>query len=892
MIVRPVLCRAFIGRRDELAYLHERRREAASSHGGCVLIAGDAGVGKSRLISEFCAPLAYSRWLIAKATCREFGGQPYGAVSETLSRIDPQFSGIVPAASRQQQIDALVERFEAVSARKGTIIIVEDLHWADTATLDALTSLGTKLQSMRALLIASYRLEDLTPEHFATTRIATLTRYASAGTIQLAPLAGVELRAFIDGALSGISLPDTARRAIARVAEGNPYLTEELLKNAVERSTRNDSAPIDIPKTLRATLLERLRPFDDDERRIIAQAAVIGRTFSLELLASTIATDGEYTLSALRRARDYQLIEEVAPMRFRFRHALTREAIYGGFLDSELRPMHKTLAIALERAPEAERSIEQLAYHWWACGDDARSTHYNELAGDEAAHVYAHEAAIAFYERALDAKCLGSKTRGSLLEKIAEARIALTWTDEAQRTYAAAAEFFSEAGDYEREATCRVQAAIMAYTSGMPEPTAPLEALLARLDQRHYLARSRVHLGLAWLAATFWFPSRASKHLEHVDPRAIAEANDIELRFHNISAWVAMTFGDVERFVREHTAWVERARAMKSVRGIVAAHLNGAMCFSFFGMHELALQHLDAAFRDAKTARNPYAEENCNAFAALCHLMRGDLARARASVQAIPVSTENHVNFTFATAWGTIVAAHLGDDEMMRKWFDGIDSKVRKLEIESGAGVAEILVRRNRQDEAAALLHDVLPECELMRGNVLTLLAIGRYGRPEDRETARTYLSRAAQAPTELPERPALALFDAFEHQRRGDDGETSLLARAAAEGFHRLRLPLLEAAAWELAGEIASAEAIYRRCGAVYHVQRLSGANGASESEILSEREREVANRAARGDSNLEIARDLSISHKTVEKHLASIFGKLGISSRRGLRNRSTTIK
>jgi DNA-binding CsgD family transcriptional regulator len=180
-----------------------------------------------------------------------------------------------------------------------------------------------------------------------------------------------------------------------------------------------------------------------------------------------------------------------------------------------------------------------------------------------------------------------------------------------------------------------------------------------------------------------------------------------------------------------------------------------------------------------------------------------------------------------------------------------------------------------------------------MRGNVLTLLAVARYGHAADRVRARAYLARAGEGADSL-ERPALALFDAFVTLRDGAHGDIATHAREAADGFRRLRIPLLEAAALEAAGDTAGALALYRRCGAAYDVRRLEGEcsagaastmHGAEASSTLSAREREIAALAAGGRSNLEIARGLAISHKTVEKHLGSVYQKLGVSSRRELR-------
>ena len=631
----------------------------------------------------------------------------------------------------------------------------------------------------------------------------------------------------------------------------------------------------DLPRGVRATLLERLRPFDEAERRIVVQAAVIGRTFGLDLLAATLELDAEALLPALRRARDFQLVEELRPKVFRFRHGLTRDAIYGEFLGAELQPRHRAIALALERAPAEETSLAALAYHWWATKEPAKAAEYNALAGDEAAGIHAHEDAIVFYERALEFET-DALTRGTIVRKIADRRLATGSTKEAQATYASAADIFRAAAAHEREAGCRVTAAITAYGIGLPNPTAPLEAMLARLEDSQYLARSRVHLGLAWLAATFGFPTRSLHHLERVDRRALAETADIALRFHNVAAFVAMTVGDLETFRREHAAWVAAAESSGSIQALAGAYTNGAMCRAFFGLHEEAQADIDRALELARQARSRHGEESVHAFAAMCYLLRGDLELARAELRRVPPTSENRVNTTFATAWGTVAGAALDDRSLIETWFDGFEETIsRAPEVECGGGFAEIMVRRGRRQDAAELLHRVLPECELLRGNVLTLLAVGRYGAADDRDRARAYLQRAAEGEMELPERPGLALFDAIVCARNGRAEEARPLALSAADGFRRLRFPLLEAQALEIAGDAEAAVGIFRRCGALYDVRRLEG------SRRLSERELQIATLAARGRSNLEIAHQLSITHKTVEKHLGSAYQKLHISSR-----------
>jgi DNA-binding CsgD family transcriptional regulator len=876
-----MLCRPFIGRLEELAYLRERRLDAGSSRGGLVLIAGDAGVGKTRLITEFCGALAYSRWRIGRAPCLEFASRPYGPILEVLAGLDQSPLGIGSAATKRERLDAIADRFAAVAARKALIVVIEDVHWADAATLDFLAYLAPKLQRLRLLLIASFRPDDLHPEHPATAAIARMGSNASTGRIDLAPLRGVELRTFIDEALSGTPLPDETRRAIALTGEGNPFFTEELLKSAVEHGSMVPTGSMKdrLPQSVRIAVSERLRPFDDGERRILTQAAVIGRSFALALLSQTLDTEPWRVLPTLRRARDFQLVEELDGDRFRFRHALTRDAIYASFLGAELRPRHRSIALLLENTPAEPLALEALAYHWWGAGDETKAAHYNELAGDAAARVHAHEDAIAFYERALEQPPADSVARGTIVQKIADCRVSVSLGEEALTTYNAAAAIFRDARAFDREAACRVLAAIAAQVLGLPAPTQPLEEMLERLPSEEFLASSRLHLGLAWIAATLWFPTQAESHLRQVDPRARAVAPDVNLRCHNIAAWVAMTFGDVARFREEHAAWLEAARARGAPVAVAAAHSNGAMCYSFFALHEEALHHIECSFAIARESRSPYIEDGTNAVAALCYFMMGDLRRARVAVESVPTTAESKFTWSFASAWGTAIGCRLDDRALIVKWFDGFEAPVVAApEAENGAPFAEVMVRRGHQADAAQLLHRAIPECERLRGNVLTLLAAARHGNVADRLRAREYLARGSEGSADLIERPALTLFDAIVCSRDGRFEEAAALALSTVEAFRRLRLPLLEAEAREVGGDVEGALAVFRRCGARYDVRRLEGARPIA----LSAREREVAELAAIGKANLDIARHLSVHHKTVEKHLASIYLKLGISSRR----------
>jgi DNA-binding CsgD family transcriptional regulator len=895
LIVRPIVCRRFVGRQEELAYLHERRREASASHGGIVFVSGEAGLGKSRLIAEFKKALVKSRVRIGVGQSLEFAQRPYGPIIDVLARFDPGAAELVPAASKREQFDAVAQAFARAAERTAIVAIVEDLHWADAATLELLDYLANKLETTRTLIVASYRSEELHPENPAFSSIAKLTRAPRAGRIELAPLSAAELRLFIDDALEGFDLSQETRQAVARASDGNPFFTEELLKSAVERIAAEPAANEArlLPTTVRAALMERLRPLEAGERRILAQAAVIGRRFDVGLLAETLGSTIETILPTLRRARDFQLVEEESAATFSFRHALTREAIYGDFLAAQVRPLHRKIALVLEQQPAERRSVESLAYHWWAAGDRLRAAQYNELAGDAAGRVFAHDDAIAYYERALESVDPLSRDRARILEKIAQRRVVNGFNDGALAAYSEAVEILREIGDAEAEAEYRVNAAIQTYRLGRPDPTAPLEAMLARIGTNEIAARSRLHLGIAHLAGMRYHPAEALRHLDEVD-MAFTRANpDLRTSYHAARAMVHYIVADIEPFRSELDAWLAAARDAKNPGLSALVHHNGGLYLSILGRHAEAFEQFEQSLAVARAQRIRMAESAAHAMSAFAYLSIGDLEGARRAVDAVrALPTDSGVAIAHAASWGTLAGLHLDDEALIEHWYDRLAGTISPFgAVIYAAGYAEIMQRRGRTEEAQALLHRAIDFGDAPRGLFMTLLAIARIGAPGDFAKARSLLAHAADAPLEVPERPALALFDALVEQRNLRLENVAEPARAAAEGFRRLGYPLLEAAALELTGERAAAFAIYRRCGALADVRRLERSGESTDKAKpaatairaggLSSREGEIATLVARGRSNLEIAHELAISHKTVEKHLGSIYQKLGFSSR-----------
>ena len=400
----------FVGRGPELDFLLASfRRAKADSAGARLFVAGESGVGKTRLLAEFGKIVKRERCLVMQGACVEYLSTPYEPFIEAL--LDDERSAVLERELRGAAADVTndvelerLRRFRIVedhlrrrAAGVGSLVfIIEDMHWSDAATFELWRYLGRRLVDAPVLMIATYRSDELALD---PTRAAQLARAQREGASELS------LRALRDQDIASL-VRETARNSlvenaaierIVELAEGKPLIAEELLLGALQRDVSLADGGTSVV-SIRATLLERMRRLSEADQQSLLTAAVMGREFRAEVLAELVATGTESILSGLRKARNLQLIvEDTSTGSFRFRHAITREVLYGELLSGEVKLLHRRIAERLE----AMGGGDEAAYHWWAAGDAARATESNEAAGDRAGSIYAYADAGRFYERAL-----------------------------------------------------------------------------------------------------------------------------------------------------------------------------------------------------------------------------------------------------------------------------------------------------------------------------------------------------------------------------------------------------------------------------------------------------------------------------------------------------------
>jgi predicted ATPase/DNA-binding NarL/FixJ family response regulator len=487
-----------VGREAQLGALDRLIEQAAGSHGYPVLITGEAGIGKSRLVAETIRR-ARSAWredgstepLVLQGRCFEpdralpyaplrdllrtyLAAEPQqesthtaGSLSVQLTMLLPELHTITPLPAldaqqeRQRTIQAFVQ-FVIQRATRPLLIVIEDLHWSDEASLDTLLMLARRVASQPILLLLTYRDDERTPELDAFQ--AVLNRERLAVELPLVRLGSSE----VDTMLRAIfELPRPVRaeflEALYATTEGNPFFIEEVLKALAASGEifyadgawdRKPLHELHLPRSVQLAVQHRLRQLSPQAREVLTFAAVAGRRFDFGLLQALTSHDDLTLLRLIKELIGAQLVVEESEDVFVFRHALTRQAVEADLLARECRALHRTIAEAMERlsaaAPDA--SVSDLAEHWYAAGAWQQTLAYARRAGEQARALYAPRAAARQFSRAIEAtQRLGQSPPGTLYRARGQVYELLDEFDAARNDYLQAQAAARATGDRRAE---------------------------------------------------------------------------------------------------------------------------------------------------------------------------------------------------------------------------------------------------------------------------------------------------------------------------------------------------------------------------------------------------------------------------------------------------------
>ncbi|MFF5883949.1 AAA family ATPase [Streptomyces sp. NPDC012589] len=419
----------FVGRTRELGALHDALAGAAAGEPQALLIAGEAGVGKTRLVEEFATAARSRGAVVALGGCVEIGadGLPFAPLSTALRRLRRELPGELAAAAEGQEeelarllpelgteaarearrdehgmarlFELTARLLERVAAEHTVILALEDLHWADASTRHLLAYLLRTLRTGRLVVLATYRSDDIHRRHPLRPLLAELDRLRTVRRIELGRFTREEVGCQMAGILAREPDPDHVDEIFER-SDGNAFFVEELAV-AGPASCRTG-----LTDSLRDLLLVRVEGLPESAQQVARIVAEGGSTVEYRLLAAVARLAEDDLLAALRAAVNSSILTP-APDRdgYRFRHSLVREAVSDDLLPGERSRLNRQYAEALEADPTlvpADERVTRLASYWYQARDPAKALPAVLDASVEARRRHAHSEQLRLLERAME----------------------------------------------------------------------------------------------------------------------------------------------------------------------------------------------------------------------------------------------------------------------------------------------------------------------------------------------------------------------------------------------------------------------------------------------------------------------------------------------------------
>jgi class 3 adenylate cyclase len=753
-MMERVVCPTLVGRDEQLFLLEDALLAAHRGDSGFVALGGEAGMGKTRLARELAKRAERLEWEVLWGACSEAElplpylplvealgnylshqdvdriGAELGPARRELAQLFPTLGGDEapvpvgdPAQARLRLFEAVVALLALPAREHGLLLVVEDVHWADSATRELLDHVARRLTKTRSLVLVTYRSDELDRRHPLTPVLQTWRRSGAAEIVSLSPLARAEIGEMIAATLGDDEVGAEFRDLMYTRTDGNPFVLEEMLKEAVERGDlyrseggwrRRAIEEVRVPETVRDTILLRLARLDDADAEVLQAAAVLGRTFDYATLVAVTGASDARVGGAIAVGDGQQLLEEVGGDRatYRWRHALTQEAIADEIVLPRRQQIHSRAADAL--ATTGAASLE-VARHLLGAARFDEAVPVCIAAAREAEASFAFGEAVQRLQRALP-HVRDELARSRLLCQMGR----LLWMD--GRT-AAAEEILAEG-------------------------VAGLEAAGEELDA----ARSRLVLGRCrWERSR---PREAREEFEQAQRVLEREGPSAELAvaYVRLAGLHKFEFDD-ERSFEIATKAVEVARAAGAEFERIWATAWLAVALIDVGRVEDANAALETAFEEACRRGYSFISHNIayNDAWNRVHTMAPNPAEKLDALVAEPGPPVITDMGDIAASWARRVAGDLqGALEKIRRAEEAsVVAASEKVRWRVRLELAEVLLELGRLDEAAAALPSITERAELQdvvydaSAQIRLRLAIGR--RDEAVEVARDIVGRAGR---------------------------------------------------------------------------------------------------------------------------------------------------
>jgi predicted ATPase len=434
-----------VAREPELSQARVIWRKASAGQGGTLLVSGEPGIGKSRLIRELCTEVRVAGDRVLVGECYAEGGAPYAPFAQVLRRAFRNGAGdqlatalpdfvladllalapslrlrfpevtpnppLDPRSEQHRLFENVVAFCQALCDSAPVLLVLEDAHWADSGSLALLRHLARRTRRQPLLLVATYREVELDQTRPFQQVLLDLNRERLASRLRLSRLGREGTRDML-AVLFAEEITPEFLDGIYTETEGNPFFVEEVCKALVESGQvhfvaggwdRLDMEEMEVPQSVRLAIQSRVGRLPPTCQDLLRQAAILGREFEFETLLAASEAGEEALIDALECASQAQLVEEVdagQDVTYAFTHALIPATLSDGMSTLRRRGLHRRAAVAIERLRPDDS--ETLAYHYGEAGDEQRALFYHTQAGQRALTAYANVEAEGHYRDALE----------------------------------------------------------------------------------------------------------------------------------------------------------------------------------------------------------------------------------------------------------------------------------------------------------------------------------------------------------------------------------------------------------------------------------------------------------------------------------------------------------
>lgn len=514
-----------IARQHEVSHLLSVLDEVTGGAGRLVMLAGEPGVGKTRLAQELTTVARARGFLLASGRCYEPEGVvPYYPFLEALTAVYqatletirtqvperwPYLEWLLPnrpqvmRASEMGDQDVQQRLFWAVSGYLRAVtetapvaLLLDDLHWADESSLKLLHHLARETRGSRVLLLCTYRDIELVRKHPLERVLRDMHREGLVEEVMIRRLEQGGTAALSAALLGEAEVSTEFATLVHKYTDGNPFFTQEVMRALVDRGDvffqdgswdRRAVEEIEIPRSIRSAIGERVSRLSHHAQEVLHDAAVLGQVFIFDDLQRMGKRSEEKLEEALEEALAAMLVRVTDKDEYAFNHALTKQTLYSELSPRKRNRLHAAVGEALAQLPESarRRRAAQIAWHFLQADSIAQAFPFALLAGDEAEIVFAHSEAEEHYRIALDlARELGDRSReAEAREKFGMVLRMVSRYDEALAMLEQAADMCRTAGDIAGEARATHELGFAHYYRGTPElGIVRIQAMTERLE--------------------------------------------------------------------------------------------------------------------------------------------------------------------------------------------------------------------------------------------------------------------------------------------------------------------------------------------------------------------------------------------------------------------------